>query len=273
MTTTRRRRPGALRRLAGLLLATATAGLGPGLLPALVPSLAPALGPGAARAATPDLTFVTATTYVVLPDEGRVAVTVRITATNHLKDTTARRYFFEEGFLSVLPGTSNFAISGGSGSPSVAVSSSSAGAVVLRLRFGARLAAGQSASFTLTFDLVDPGGAPDRPVRISPSLVRFQAWAFASDSTPGSSVEVVVPPAYTVEVGRGPLGGPTPNAEAWQVFTSGPLETPLTFVADIFADRPAEYVDGRRSATVGGRTVFLVIRAWPDDAAWRERVS
>ncbi|HEX5589741.1 MAG TPA: hypothetical protein VFX65_05585, partial [Candidatus Limnocylindrales bacterium] len=30
---------------------------------------------------------------------------------------------------------------------------------------------------------------------------------------------------------------------------------------------------GRRSATVGGRTVFVVIRAWPDDAAWRERVS
>ena len=53
------------------------------------------LSPLGTRAAAPDLTFVTATTYEVHPAEGRIAVTVRITAANHLKDTVTRRFEFQ----------------------------------------------------------------------------------------------------------------------------------------------------------------------------------
>lgn len=233
----------------------------------------PASAPPPALAAAPDLTLVTATTYEVRPDEGRVAVTVRITATNHLKDTVTRRYFFDQGYLSVLPGTSNFAISAPTGSPKVAVSSRSEAGVLLRLRFGSRIAAGKSLELTLTFDLVDPGGAPDRAVRISPSLVLFQAWASGSTETPGSSVDVRVPEGYNVVLGRGPLAGPTVDAAGWQVFSSGTLAQPLAFVADVAADRPGGYLDGHRSTTVGEGTAVVVFRAWPDDPAWRERVT
>lgn len=242
-------------------------------------ALAIGFGPGAdaapVRGATPDLTLVTSTTYDVLPDEGRVAVTVRITATNRLRDTTTRRYFFDQGFLNVLPGTSNFRLaSSDGGKPSVKVSSRSASGTLLRLAFGTRLGGGKSMSLTLTFDLVDPGGAPDRPIRISPSLVSFQAWAYATDATPGSSVEVRIPDGYTITPGRGPLTGPTPDAASGrQVLTSGTLSAPLAFVADITADRPGAYVAGRRSTTVAGRTVVLELRAWPDDPGWRERVG
>ena len=61
----------------------------------------PALAPAPAAAARPNLTMVGETTYDVLPEEGRIAVTVRLTATNHLKNTSTRRFFFRTGFLTV----------------------------------------------------------------------------------------------------------------------------------------------------------------------------
>lgn len=235
--------------------------------------LASARTPMPARAATPDLTFVTATTYEVLPDEGRVAVTVRISATNHLRDSVTRRFYFDEGYLSVLPGTSNFALTTASGTPRVTVASRTDEGVLLRLRFGSRLGSGETMKLSLTFDLPDPGGVPDRPLRISPSIVAFQAWAFATAGTPGSSVEVRVPGGYLVAVGRGPLGGPVMEAPGWQVFSSGPLEAPLAFVADVTADRPGELLGVPRSTSVGDDTVIVVLRAWPDDDAWRAAVA
>lgn len=243
------------------------------LLAVSVPGLGQAVAPSPARAALPDLTLVTATTYDVLPDEGRVAATVRITATNRRRDTATRRFYFVEGYLAVLPGASNFRLRAPAGSPSVTVSSRTASGVLLRLRFGSQLGAGKSIGLTLTFDLVDPGGSPDRVVRISPSLVSFQAWASASAATPGSSVEVRIPAGYNVVLGRGPLAGPTTDAAGRQVFTSGPLKAPLAFVADISADRAGGYVEGRRSATVGEGTAIVTFRAWPDDPGWRDRVS
>ena len=249
------------RVVAAAILALSAIGLGPARAPLVV------------TAAAPSLTLVTATTYEVRPEEGKVAATVRITATNHLKDTVTRRYFFDQGYLSVLPGTSDFVLTAATGSPTVSESSRTESGVLLRLRFGSRIAAGKSLDLTLTFDLVDPGGAPDRAVRISPSLVLFQAWAFASTETPGSSVEVRIPDGYNVVLGRGPLTGPTADAAGWQVYTSGSLATPLTFVADIAADRPGGHVDSRRSTTVGSRTASVIFRAWPDDPAWRSRVT
>lgn len=236
-------------------------------------ALGPASRPVPAQAAMPALILVTATTYEVLPDEGRVGVTVRITATNRLRDTVTRRFYYEEAFLTVPPGSSNFRLAAASGSPTVTETSRTDAGVLLRLRFGARLAARQSLDMTLTFDLADPGGAPDRPLRISPSLVRFQAWAHASAETPGSSVEVRVPGGYAVEIKGGPLAGPTTDPAGWRVYTSGSLEAPLLFVADVAADRAGGYVDGRRSATVGDATVIVVLRGWPDDPAWRARVG
>ena len=148
-------------------------------------SLGSAGAPSIALAAGPDLTLVTATTYEVRPDEGRVAVTTRITARNNLKDTLTRRFFFDQGYLAVLPGTSSFKLTAATGTPKVAVSSRSDSGTVLRLRFGSRLAAGKSLDLTLTFDLADPGGAPDRAARVSPSLGLFQAWPFAPRATAG----------------------------------------------------------------------------------------
>jgi hypothetical protein len=100
-----------------------------------------------------------------------------ISTTNRLRDTVTRRFYYEEGVLAVQPEASNLRLTAESGSPSVTVTSRDESGAYLRLRFGSQLAAGKTMNLTLTFDLADPGGAPDRPLRVSPSLIRFQAWA------------------------------------------------------------------------------------------------
>ena len=51
------------------------------------------------RAAAPDLTIVTDATYEVQPEQHRVQVTVDMVLTNHLRDTTTRRYYFDHAFI------------------------------------------------------------------------------------------------------------------------------------------------------------------------------
>lgn len=234
-----------------------------------------ALGPVAPPmlAATTTLTIVTETTYDVLPDENRVAVTVEIKATNLRRDTATRHYYAEKAYLAVLPGTSNFQLKAPSGTPSVKVSSESATGTVLLLQFGSQLGAGKSLTMTLTFDIEDPGGVPERPLRISPSLVAFQAWAFGTEGIAGSTVRVRLPAGYAATIGRGPLAGPSTEVDGHMVFASEALPSPDPFVADILADRPGVLLPEHRSTTVNGQTVLLLVRFWPDDPAWRTRVT
>ena len=248
------------------------AGLAAALALILSIGVVPALGPARVAAARPDLTLVGHAIYDVLPEEGRVAVSVRLRATNHLRDTVARRFFFRSAFLTVLPGTSHFRISGGNGNPKVSVDQRRADYTNLRIDFGANLAAGRSTTLTLTFDLDDTGGAPERPVRITPSIVTFNAWAFATPDTPGATVAVNVPAGYNVAMGRGPLDGPETTKSGEQAWTSGPIDEPLEFVADVVADRLGAPVETLREVTLTNDPAAILVRSWPDDTAWSDRV-
>ena len=224
-------------------------------------------------AAASSVTMVTATTYDVLPDQNRVRVTVEITATSQLHDTVTRHYYSDRAYLAVVPTASQFHLTAATSSPSVKVSSRSDTGTVLQLHFGSQLGAGKSLAMTLTFDIVDPGGAPGRPLRISPSLVAFQAWAYGSDGVAGSRVRVRLPAGYGVAIGRGPLKGPTPESDGHLDFDSGTLATPGTFVADVLADRPGDLVDASQSVVVLGAPVTVLSRSWPDDPAWRKQIG
>jgi hypothetical protein len=256
------------------------------LAPALAPVVAALLALGLAlglvlapstaapvSAAAPDLTIVTTATYDVQPEARRVHVTVQLTATNHLRDTTTRRYYFDRAALAVLPGTTGFAISGGSGKPAVSVSQSTADYTLLSMAFGQRINSQTSASFTLQFDLPDPGGDPGRDVRVGTAFVSFPVWAFATDSTPGSTVRVVFPKGFTVVAEAGTLPESTTDAEGRTVFDTGPLEAPLDYFAYLVADAPSAYLASSRRATIDSTPAELIIRAWPDDPDWSGRVG
>ncbi len=224
-------------------------------------------------AARPDLTIVTAARYDVQPKQHRVRVTADLTLTNHMRDTTTKRYFFDHAFLAVLPGTSGFRLSwDGSGQPTVGVVRRTTTHTLLRLNLARDLEAGRSAQYRLAFDLTDPGGKPTRDLRIGDTLVSFPVWAFASDDTSGSSVMVVFPKGYEVRTEAGSIPRPTSGADGRTIYRSGTLARPLDFFAYLVADRPGAYKDTAVDVTVRGRAVPIRVRAWTDDPRWGARI-
>lgn len=230
--------------------------------------------PTEARAASPDLTIVTAARYDVQPSQRRVRVTVDLTLTNRLKDTKTKRFFFDHAFMAVLPGASGYRLSwAGSGRPSVAVARQTKTHTLLRLNLAQDLNSGKTAKYRLTFDLKDPGGQAIRDLRVGDTLVSFPVWAFASDETPGSSVTVVFPKGYDVQVEAGRIPAPTTASDGRTIFRSGTLAKPLDFFAYLVADRPGAYKETTVATTVLDEPVEIVVRAWSDDAAWAKRVG
>jgi hypothetical protein len=234
-------------------------------------------GPGdvkTVRAASPDLTIVSSARYDVQPSRKRVRVTVNLTLTNRLKDTVTRRYYFDHAFLAVLPASSAYALSSaGSGQPSVRVANRTKSYTLLRLDLGQRLGSGKSAAYRLTFDLRDPGGAPTRDLRVGDTLVSFPVWAFASDDTSGSSVAVVFPAGYQIQVEAGAIPPPVTAGDGRVIFQSGVLAKPLDFFAYLVADRPGAYKTTTVTTTVQDSPVEVAVRSWTDDASWAKRVS
>jgi hypothetical protein len=236
--------------------------------------LATLAGTSEVRAATPDLTIVGNARYDVQPEAHRVRVTVDMVMTNHLRDTTTKRYYFDRAFLSVLPGTSGFKLtSAGAGSARAVISKKTSTYTLLQLNLGRRIYSGKTNSYRLVFDLVDKGGAAARDVRVGGSLVSFPVWAFATDLTPGSTVKVTFPTGYQVEVQSGDIPAPTTAADGTITLQTGKLDKPLTFFAYLVADRPGAYTERTETATIGGTPIDLTIRSWTDDQAWAARVG
>src|SRR4029079_16724857 len=146
-----------------------------------------------------------------------------------------------------------FVLSGG-GTPKVSGHESTDTYTSLKLDFGANLGAGKTTRLTLRFDIRDEGGDASRPVRISRSLVTFGAWAFATPSTPGSTVLVQLPTGYRVSIGRGPLSGRTSDTSGHDQWASGRIEAPLAYVADVTADRPTGYLESPLQVPLGNGT-------------------
>ncbi len=230
--------------------------------------------PPVVRAATPDLTIVSTARYDVQPDQRRIRVTVNLTLQNRLKDTRTTRYFFDYAVLDVPPRASGFSLSsGGANSPSVRVTRSTKDYTRLRLNLGRSLFSGKSAAYRLTFYLEDPGGAATRDLRVGDSLVSFPVWAYATADTPGSSVTVVMPKGFEVEVEAGEIPAPATLADGRTVFRSGTLQRPLEFFAYLVGSRPGAFKEQTVVASVAGEPVEITLRSWADDAPWAKRVS
>ena len=247
------------------------------VLLALVAATALLVAPGGAaevRAAAPGLTIVTSARYDVQPEAHRVRVTLDMTLTNRLSDTRTKRYYFDHAILGVLPGVSGLKASwSGAGMPRAKVSKATSTYTLVRIDLAKRLYSHKSATIKLVFDLVDKGGAASRQVRIGSSLVSFPVWAFATDATAGSSVRVVFPAGYNVEVQSGAIPSASKDASGQIVFQTPKLARPLSFFAFLVADRPGSYAERTVKATVGDVPVDLTIRGWVEDGGWSTRVG
>jgi hypothetical protein len=229
--------------------------------------------PAEVRAATPDLTIVSSARYDVQPDKQRVRVTVDLVLHNRLKDTTTKRYFFDYAFLDVLPGASSLKLTTGGKSASVRVVRKTKAYTRVRLNLAGKLFSGKTAKYRLTFNVSDPGGAATRDLRIGDSLVSFPVLAFATESTPGSSVTVVFPAGYEVKVEAGKIPDGKTDDEGRTILRTGRLERPLDFFAYLVADRPGAYKDATVKTQVLGAPIDVHVRSWEDDAPWAKRVT
>jgi hypothetical protein len=225
------------------------------------------------RAAGPSLTMIGAATYDVRPASHLVHVTIQLSVTNHLADTVIIRRTFSRVEVTVPPTTTHPSATAGTKKVPVSVVSRTASQAVLSVGLGGALGAGHTTSVTLAFDLPDPGGKPNRAIRVGASLVTFPVWAFGSAGQAGSKVVVRFPAGYDVRVVAGTLGAPVVAADGSVSLTSGPIADPLAFNAVVAADRPSSFVETKLDLEIGDQPVSLVVRAWPDDATWGTRMT
>ena len=226
-------------------------------------------------AATPEteLQIASNTQYVVQPANSRIRITVDATISNTHRDTPPVRSYFDTGYLAVLPGATNLAVTSPGAKPTVSVRSQTNTYTLLAIKFGRRLYGGHHTPLRLTFNLPDTGGTAVRDVRIGESLIAFPAWAFATTGATGGSVTVVFPPGYNVQVLAGTVRGPSGGTGNTTVYRSGTLADPLSFYAYFVADRPGAFRETSVVVDVAGTQVPVRIRGWADDPGWVTRVS
>ncbi|MEO8246864.1 MAG: hypothetical protein ABI622_07045 [Chloroflexota bacterium] len=227
--------------------------------------------PQPSHAAEDGLRIVTDATYDVRPADGVVRVTIDATATNTTPDDASGRTYFTGLTFVVQPGAANVrAISGDVTLPLI-VRERTDEFTSVDLTYHQSVFFGQVYHYTVSYDLPDAGDAPDRDVRVTPSVVAFPVWAFGSSGVSGSSVSVRIPAGYNVNVEAGPLNATT--ADAGTTLSAIDLPDPFSFFAYVSADRPGAFVETQASVDIGDGSAPLVVRSWEDDAAWGTRTT
>jgi hypothetical protein len=222
-------------------------------------------------AADGGLLVIAQTRYEVEPAEHRIRVTIDAVATSLEPDTADGRVFYSGLSFAMQAGASNIAAASEGRGIGARVLSADDDFTAVEITFDRRVFYRESYRYTVSYDLVDPGGAGTRDLRIGSSLVSFPVWAFGTQGEPGGSVQVELPEGYTPEVQgfrmaeRSPPGGGT-------VLSAQP-DDPLGFFAYVSADRPGAFVNRPLALDVNGTPANVLIRAWDDDPQWDRQVT
>ena len=235
---------------------------------------ASALGPTGASptlAADDELALGSRATYTLDPEAATVRVAVDVTATNNKPNlvetmptgTRTTRYFYDAAILVIHAEATAVEARAGSATLTVRLTPEE-GYTVAEVRFATDLYFEQSTEFRLTYDL--PGGAPrsDSDIRVGSAFATFYAWAFGDRG----DVTIDVPAGYEVE---------TTGATVTEMVVDGATTLAASAIGDVatwyvvvVADRH-DALTRERLNLPGGEQ--LVIRAWPEDAEWRDRVA
>ncbi|HTI30264.1 MAG TPA: hypothetical protein VL687_07905 [Methylomirabilota bacterium] len=230
--------------------------------------IAPAAFPDqVAFAADRGLVVVAQTRYEALPEQQRVHVTIDAVATSYTPNPVDGLAYYPGTSFAVQSGATHIAASSGGQSLEVGLDTSGTDFIGVTVTFAEGVFFQQSVAFRVTFDLPDPGGAPDRNLRISPSIVAFPIWAFGSPEEPGGSVTVILPGGFRPSVQGGPLVAST-GAGGAIILATQSLPDPFAFFAYLSADRPGAFDDTLLKVQVGDKSAALKVRAWQDDPDW-----
>ncbi len=259
-----RLRPPAAAALLALVLATGAAVVPPAASPAL-PFLGGLATPVAA--AVDDIDITTAARYVVDPGAAVVHVTVDVTAVNRKPTRTAggtiTRYFFDGVNLGVQPEAVRFRATQ-DGTAIRVTTAARDGYRLVTVLFRKAIYLQETAKVRLTFDL--PAGKPrsESDVRVGAAFATFLVWAFGDQGT----IRVEVPRGFAVDVSGDDMAKTADSGDS-QVFTAS-TSAPLGWFAWINA-RNDDALTRHQVLLEGGDRI--VIRGWPEDPPWRDRVA
>lgn len=226
------------------------------------------------RAADDGLALVTQATYVAAPAEGRIHVAIDAVATALTPDSATERTFYTGMTLVIQPGAVNAAAATAIGNPlPVSVTEADDDLTAIAITFDQRVFYRQRYAFTVSFDLPDAGGQPNRDIRIGSSLVAFPVWAFGSPETPGSHVEVYVPSGYTPTIEVGDLAPASDTVDGATVLRSGQIADALSWFAYVTAEAPGAFSEQQLNLEIGGEPAEVVIRGWEDDPDWAANMT
>ena len=227
--------------------------------------------PTPARAADGGLVVLAETRYQVLPEESKVRITIDAVATSFEPDEPDARVFYSGITFAVQPGASNVSATAEGGPIAARIIAETEDYTTFEVTFGRQVFFGESYAYTVTFDLVDAGGAGNRDLRISRTVLAFPVWAFGTTGEPGSGVRVEMPEGYATDV-QGAEMIPTQAAGGGTILSARP-DDPFAFFAYISADRPGAFVGTTVSLAVGEVTASVLVQAWDDDPEWGQRMA
>jgi len=259
-----RLRPPATAAMLAVMLATGGAVVPPAASPSL-PFLAGLATP--VVAAVDDLDITTAARYVVDPGDAVVHVTLDVTAVNRKPTRTAggtiTRYFFDGVNLGVQPEATRFRATQDGAAIKVTTAAGD-GYRLVTVLFRKNIYLKETAKVRLTFDL--PAGKPrsESDVRVGAAFATFLVWAFGDQGT----VTVQVPKGFVVDVSGDEMAEAAGSGDS-QVFTAR-TSAPVAWFAWINA-RNDEGLTRQQVLLEGGDRI--VIRGWPEDPSWRDRVA
>ena len=221
---------------------------------ALVVLALPAL-PAPVRAA--EYTLVSTAVYDVRPNDGEIGVSVDLAFTNTTPDPAGQFSVFSELKVAVHDSATEVTASDGEGELEVAVAvEDDVNVATIALREDLRFE--EAVEIHLAYTLPD---TDDPQMRVRDSVVVFPAWSFGTTG----EVNVLIPSGYELRVDGDRL------TEEGDRLTSGPIESPGSWLALVTAVRPPEYTSFEATVPLDGGTADLLVRAFVDDEAWGER--
>lgn len=232
------------------------------------------IGPWAAgpvRAAEDELALTSSASYRLDPEAGVVRVTVDVTATNNKPNlvrqtsegTVTTRYFYDLAVLVVQSEATDIVARAGGSTLRTRVADEE-GFKVVDVLFRGDLFYEQSTSFTLTYTL--PGGPArsESDIRVGAAFATFYAWAFGDRG----DVLITVPDGFEVQTTGSTIA--EQDVESGSAFAASGISDVGEWFVVVTADRH-EALTQERLDMVGGEE--LVVRAWPEDEAWRTQVG
>lgn len=225
--------------------------------------------PPAATAAN-GIVVTSSAVYEVRPDEGIAVVTVDVAATNVTPNTATHLTYYDSMGLPIPVGATSVSATAAGFSLAVTIQPLDERFQYADVTFGTNVYYQQTYNFTLSFVIADAGGDAERETWIRSRFVGLPVWAFGTEGAGGARVEVVMPPAFEIEI---PYGEMEILEDSGSTRAVAAGIDPATFSAYVSAERGGEMTRTDAGVEMAEGTVELRFEAWPDDPEWTERQS